>query len=253
MLTIDRRDEIKEYIKSKGDVQLKELEGLYPSVSSMTIRRDLAFLESKGYISRTRGGAKAAGQLSPSLEDIYSMRATSNIESKMKIAKKAIGFLEGGRSTFIDSGTTTMCLAKLIPDEYFSIITSGPNIALELARNSNPSVTLVGGQLNRNNLTISGANSLDFIKGINIDIAFMATSGFSLRSGFTVGNFNECELKRVIIKKARKIILLMDSSKIDKNMPYTFAALKDIDIFVTDVQLPEAVMKAAEKSNVSII
>ena len=251
-MNIDRRDNIREYIRARGEVQFKELEQLYPSVSSMTIRRDLAYLEGKGHIIKTRGGAKAISQVSMSIEDIYSARATANMDAKVKIARKAIHFLETGRSIFIDSGTTTMCLAKLIPDEYLSIITSGPNIALEIAKNANTSVTIIGGQLNRNNLTISGANSLDFIKGINIDIAFLATSGFSLKSGFTVGNFNECELKRAVIKKARKVILLMDGSKLDKNMPYTFAALKDIDIFVTDTPLPDNVIKVAEKGSVEI-
>lgn len=246
----NRREKIKAFVQGKGEIELKELEQLFPEVSSMTLRRDLSFLENKGYVVRTWGGAKSVSHLTGASEDVFSTRATENIEAKMIIARKAVSLLETGRSIFIDSGTTTMCLAKVLPDEYLSIFTTGPNIAMEALKNSNPSVTLIGGQLSRNNLTTSGVNSLGFIKNINIDIAVLAASGFSLKSGFTIGNFDECELKKQVIRKARKVILLMDISKLDKNMPYTFCNLKDIDILVCDNPLPDGIVKAAEKNSV---
>jgi len=252
VLNIARREKLREYIQDKGEVTFKELEDIFSDVSSMTVRRDLAYLESKGYIIRTRGGARSAGSVTGLKEDVYSLRAMKNIEGKMKIAKKALNFVETGRSIYIDSGTTTMCLAKLLPDENFSILTSGPNISMEVIKNKNTSVNLVGGQLSRDNLSTSGISSLNFIKNINIDIAFMATSGFSLKSGFTSGDFNECELKKAIIKKARKVIMLMDTTKIDKNMPFTFAWLRDIDILICDANVPEDLIKAAQKNNVEI-
>jgi len=251
-LNAQRREIINAYIQNKGEVKLKELEKLFPEVSTMTLRRDLNYLESKGQIIRVRGGAKSINLFSNLKEDMYNLRAMENVEAKMKIARKALAFVERGRSYFIDSGTTTMCLAKVLPDEDLSILTSGPNIALEIIKNNNPSVTLVGGQLSRNNLSTSGANSLNFIKDINVDIAFMAASGFSLEYGFTCGDYNECELKKAIIRKARKVILLMDVSKIDKNMPFTFAYLKEIDVLICDKPLPENIVQAAERYGVEV-
>lgn len=247
-----RRERLREYVQEKGEVQFKDLEQLFPDVSSMTIRRDLSYFEDEGVLIRTRKGAKSLSRFSAAREDVYSMRAMENMESKIQIARKAVELIEAGRSIFIDSGTTTMCLAALLKSDNLSILTSGPNIGMEVIKNNNSSVTLIGGQLSRNNLSTSGANSLSFIKNINIDIAFMATSGFSLKSGFTSGDFNECELKRAIIKKAGKSILLMDASKVDKNMPFTFATLKDIDVLVSDTALPESIIKAAEKYGVEV-
>lgn len=248
-----RHNIIKQYINEKGDIRFKELELLLPEISSMTIRRDLAFLENEGEISRTWGGAKAIHRLTQSGEGIFSLRATENIQAKTIIAQKALKFIESGRSAFIDSGTTTLCLSRMIPDQYFSVLTTAPNIALEIIKNLNPVVTLVGGQLSRNNLTLSGANSISFIKDFNIDIAFMAASGFSQKNGFTIGNFDECELKKAVIKKAGQVILLMDGSKIDKNMPYTFANMKDIDILICDIKPNETIKNMAEKHNVRIL
>ncbi|NLX69449.1 MAG: DeoR/GlpR transcriptional regulator [Clostridiales bacterium] len=251
-MKIQRREIINAYIQNKGEVRLKELEKMFPDVSAMTLRRDLSYLEEQGQIIRVRGGAKSINLISSLKEDVYSLRAMENVEAKMKIAKKALEYVETGRSYYIDSGTTMMCLSKMLPDKNLSIMTNGPNIALEILKHSSPSVTLVGGHINRNNLSISGINSLNFIKDINVDIAFMATSGFSLEYGFTCGDYNECELKRAVVRKARKVILLMDVSKIDKNMPFTFATLSDVHILITDKQLPESIEQAARELGIII-
>jgi DeoR family fructose operon transcriptional repressor len=163
-LNIDRRSTIKQYIEEKGEVHLRELEELLPEVSSMTLRRDLIYLEEKGYVIRTRGGAVSVKHVAAAGEDMYNLRAAENMEGKTKIAKKAVEFVETGRSIYIDSGTTMMCLAKELPDENFSILTSGPNIGLEIIKKTKPSVVLTGGVISRNNLSTSGLNWLYLIR-----------------------------------------------------------------------------------------
>ncbi len=248
-----RRESIKRYVDENGDIQFRELEVLFPDVSSMTIRRDLAYLEEKGAIVRTWGGVKAVFRSDPASENLFSLRMTENVHAKKTIAQKALPYVETGRSILIDSGTTTMFLARMLPNQNFSIVTTAPNIAMEIIKNTSPTVTLVGGQLSRNNLTVSGANSINFIKNINIDIAIIAASGYSQKNGFTIGNFDEAELKKAIIKKAGKIIMLMDLSKMDRNMPYTFALLKEVDVLVCDRKPADDVLCLAEKLGVAII
>ena len=92
-----------------------------------------------------------------------------------------------------------------------------------------------------------------FINSVNIETAFMATSGFSLKSGFTSGSFTEHELKRSVIAKAEQVIMLMDSSKLQRNLPFTFATLSDIDVIITEAPLPEDIARAAEQAHVRII
>ncbi|MFW5976724.1 MAG: DeoR/GlpR family DNA-binding transcription regulator [Bacillota bacterium] len=252
-MTNDRREMINQTIQKKGEVKIKELKEMFPDVSGMTLRRDLNYLENEGHIVRIWGGAKSIDHLTESEEEKYSSRETENIEAKLKIANKAIQLIETGRSIFIDSGTTTMCLAEAMPDKDLSIITSGPNIGMEIIKKNNPSVTLIGGQLNRNNISISGPNAVNFIENINIDIAFMGTSGFSLDSGFTSGNFNECQLKSNIINKARKVIMLMYISKIDKNMPFTFASIEEIDIIVSEKDPEKNIINFLKQKDVEIL
>jgi DeoR/GlpR family transcriptional regulator of sugar metabolism len=146
-----------------------------------------------------------------------------------------------------------MCFASILPDISLTVLTSGPNIALEVLKNHNPTVNLIGGLINQDNLCVSGKQSLNFIKDVNIDIAFMSSSGFSAKDGFTCGNYSEAELKKTIIKKANRVIMLMDSNKVDKSLIFTFASIKDIDIIITDSALPESIQSIISKTSTELI
>ena len=248
----DRREGLNQFIQSKGEVRLSELEVRYPEVSSMTLRRDLEQLERQGQIIRIRGGAKSLARLSMLKEAAYTQRQAQNINAKMVIADKAVKLLSSGRSIYIDSGTTCMCLAQRIPDQNLFVLTSAPNIALELIKSPNVKINITGGQLNRETLTLSGFNAVEYVKSLNIDQAFIAASAFSLNSGFSCGDYYEAELKRLIIKKAQHVIILMDVSKLNGSMPYTFARLQNIHTIITDQPLPEDYQKAVRQARVVI-
>lgn len=231
---VERREELNKYIQRKGAASIAELERVVPGVSSMTIRRDLKFLEGRGDIVRTRGGAKSIAHLSSLKEDAYASRAHANLELKMEIAAKAASLLDEGTSIYLDSGTTVMCIAKQLGARQLFVTTSGPNIGLWLLKNHDYIVNIVGGQLSHENLSLSGPVSLDFIAGVNIEVAILAASGFSPGTGFTCGNYYEASLKRAVLKKARSAAVVMDSTKLGVIMPFTFAGEGEPDMLITD-------------------
>lgn len=253
-----RRNLIFDIIEQKGEITIIELCEMFPEVSSMTIRRDLDVLEHENKIVKIKGGAKSINHLSravkmESVEDDYVRREMSNPMAKALIAKKAVPLLEEGRSVFIDAGSTMMSLVAHLGEGRYYIFTSGVNVALSASANKHAKVNIMGGNLNKSNLCISGASAINQIKDINIDIAFVGASGFSHEDGFTNGDFNECELKRAVIKKAKKTIILMDSSKFGKNLPYTFAHPEDIDVLVLDKSPDETLKEIAKQANMQII
>ena len=107
--------------------------------------------------------------------------------------------------------------------------------------------------INRDNISISGNQALKFLDDINIDVAFICPSGLSMKDGFTSGNYPECELKRLIVEKARRVIVLMDKSKLDRCLPYTFCQIDRVHTIITDDYLPDDITKAAEAAGVEII
>lgn len=251
-MSFNRREKILELLREQDTIMLKELEQLFPEVSSMTLRRDLDFFEKIGEAIRIRGGARHIKSLGTQ-EDLYALRAVKNPAAKERIARMAVGYVETGRSIFMDSGSTGMSFARALPDLNLSILTGAPNVAMEVSKRYKPSVTLIGGPINRNTLSASGSQSLAFISNLNFDMAFLVASAFSADHGFTCGNSDECELKKAIAAKANRTIMMVDSSKFGKSMPYTFATLADIDVLITDAEPDEQVKALAEQSGTTVI
>ena len=219
----------------------------------MTLRRDLEYFENAGEAVRIKGGIRYIKSLpGAGREDLYEQRLSQNQESKNHIARIASDYISAGRSIFLDSGTTLMTLAKNLPDIHLSILTSAPNIALEISKRYAPSVNLIGGLVNRETLSVSGMQSIDFVEHLNFDLAVMAPSAFTVDAGFTCGNYSECELKKRIVKKAKKTIMLADSSKFGHIMPFTFAMLEAVDILITEKEPPAELLQAAQAQNVEI-
>lgn len=252
-MSSERRIKIGELLKQKPFVSLTELSTMFPDVSSMTLRRDIEYFEKQGEAIKVRGGARSMEFITNSMEDDFDLRLKENIAAKEKVAKRAIELIETGRSLFLDSGTTVQRLAEMLPDERLTITTTGLNIASALIVKSHPIVNIVGGMINRESFSVSGNQALDFIRGINIDMAFIVPSGMSEESGLTSGNYIECELKKLVVEKARKVVVLMDGSKFNKSLPYTFCRIDDVDAIITDCLMPDNISAAAKASGVEIM
>lgn len=245
---IERREAIRKFIDAKGEVSIGELASHFPSWSEMTLRRDLAALEQENRIILTRGGARSIPSRYGLHEDIYSERENRNDSAKQLIAAKAVELVEPNTGIFIDSGTTAMALARMLPDCHLAVITAAPNIALEIAmRKVKPSVIMLGGTLSRDEIAVSDPEALKHLQNLNIDTAFMAASGFDERGGFTVGNQLGALLKRAVVKQARKVVMMLDSSKAGTLLPFTFARPENIDVLIGDGNLPESLKKQCPK------
>ncbi len=244
---------VREILISKPFTSLKELEEKFPDVSSMTLRRDIEFFERQGDVIKVRGGARSMKFITTSMEESFSTRSNENTFSKQKIAQAASQFIETGRSIFFDSGSTMMQMSSMMPKTRLTVNTTDPNLALELVKQDNIMVNLVGGLLSRDNLSLSGMQSVEYINKVNIDVAFISPSGFSLKNGFTSGNYNESELKNAIVKKSGCVVMLIHSSKIGKSLPYTFCQLHEVQKIVTDEPLDDQILDACKKSGIEVI
>lgn len=253
MPTDNRLQTVKEFIQTRGEVSTGELQRFYSDYSAMTLWRDLKLLEEQGCIRRIHGGAISMLAATPQVEGIYSKRAREHIHEKNAIARAALPFISTGHAVYFDAGSTTMNVANLMGQERFTVITSGANIAIELSQRHTCDVLLTGGQISENTLSCSGESAEAFIRSINIDLALMSSSGFSLASGFTIGSHSESMLKRCVIERASRVLLLMDSSKFNRSLPFTFASLQDVDVLITDSALPADIAAAANDAGVEIV
>lgn len=253
IMTEERREKIRILLSEKPFVSLHELQEMFPEVSHMTLRRDIDFFEKSGAAIKVRGGARSVKFIGETVEDAFTDRMKSHVEEKTGIAKEAAAYIEPGRSIFIDSGSTAEKLAGFLPEERLTFTTTSPSIALELCRAGHHAVNIVGGRVDPDNRSVSGMYAMKFILEMNIDIAFLSPSGMSLSGSFTCGNYSEGELKSTVAKKARHVIMLMDRSKIDKMLPFTFCEMKDVDVLICDGELPSEARAAAEAAGTLLI
>jgi len=231
----ERREAIRKYIEERGEVSISELAARFKQWSEMTLRRDLARLEQENALILTRGGARRMPYHYGLLEDIYSERERRNYDAKQRIAARAAKLIEPGKGIFIDAGTTAMALAREVPDCHLAVITSAPNIALEIMmRKEKPSVILLGGTLSRKELSVSDPELPEQLKKLNIETAFMVASAYDETYGFSVGNQLGALLKRAVIQRAKKVVMMLDGSKAGGLLPFTFANPEDVDVLVTD-------------------
>lgn len=232
-----RREKLRKFLEQNEVATLRQMEELFPDVSLMTIHRDLSFLQEQGLVEKIRGGAryKKGGDSEP----VFAARAIVNRTAKQVLAEKALPLLEGCSSVFLDAGTTILSFAKCIPDLPVNIVTTGPNIALELCNRKSMAITLSGGLLHKSNLMLTGSPAEETLSRLNIDIAFLVPSGYSLTAEFSCGRESEARIKALAAHKARTKVMLMDASKLDKVFPHTFARLGELDYIITE-QEPEA-------------
>lgn len=252
-MNFDRREKIRDLLRNKPFVSLRELEELFPDVSSMTLRRDIDYFEEQSEAIKVRGGARSMKFITTCMEGKFSLRMNENTQAKQKIAALALKMIETERSVFLDSGTTVFQLAAMMPDERLIITTTGPNIALELTKKKFPIVNIIGGMLNRDSISISGNMATKYLSEINIDVAFIVPSGISADNGFMCGNYTECEFKRLVIEKARRTVILADNSKFGKMLPYTFADFGMVDTIITEKAVPSDISDMARCKGARII
>ncbi|MCR5353126.1 MAG: DeoR/GlpR family DNA-binding transcription regulator [Clostridiales bacterium] len=249
-MNLIRQDKIKEYLESKSVATVKELHGLFPDVSLMTIHRDLSALEEQGVLTKHHGMVKYLRYK----DDVdFQVRMEENTPGKMSMVKKAVTLLQPYTSVFFDAGTSNLLLAKNLPDMNLNVVTTSPGIALELCRLHNPTVTVCCGTMNRRNMAVSGQNTIEMLEKINIDVAFIGVSGYAENTGFTCGTEADMLIKKLVINKARVKVMMCGAEKLQRLMPYTFATVSDADFIITDDAMPKEFTAAAKEAGVKVL
>lgn len=206
-----RREQITLLLQEQGYCSIQELAQRF-GVSDMTIRRDVALMQSEGKARAFHGGV---GSIAPA--DIsgidYSRRDASMIEAKRLIAEHAVRELSPHSVIAIDAGTTGAQLASAIPHDYsLTVISHSLPVISALAGRESTEVICLGGVLHPESLSFDGPNTLHAISNLSIGTLYLTASGLSERGVFC-GNSFDAITKRALIDVSEKVVLLADSSK----------------------------------------
>lgn len=249
----ERIDKIAGLIDKRGKLSLKQLGDYFPKVSQMTLRRYLFQLEEEGRVIRVRGGAMSVRDVQKTSGEPYTKKTTIHTDEKIEIAQKAAGLIDETSSIFLDAGTTALYLAKEMPDVACNVFTNGLAVATELSKKKNVLVNLLGGPLLKDNLSTASSLSSMYFTDTNFELAIISAAAFTPESGFSCGSQMEADLFKIVRKKAKFTYMMLDSSKIGKIKPYTFARPEDINVLITDEAFPEALKEQFKAMNIVVL
>jgi len=201
-------------------------------VSAMTIRRDLAYLEEEDKIIRTLGGAILNKPLVH--ETPYLTKEGKYSREKKAIARKALTLVQENSTLMLDSGTTTLEIARLLKDKRnLTVVTNDIKIAAELM-DSEVKVIVAGGELQNGVGAIFGPMAEQFLKNIHVDLLFLGAHAVHLDSGVTAPTFEKASIKQLMMEAAETTWLVADSSKFDQKSFTRVCDLSRIDGWITD-------------------
>ncbi|HBA56394.1 MAG TPA: DeoR family transcriptional regulator [Alteromonas sp.] len=207
------------------------------NASEATIRRDLNKLASIKKIRKIRGGAQvlesktvANFKLSGSA---FLVDKERNANTKRMIAKAAVEMCDDGESIIINGGSSTFMMAEFLVERRMSILTNSFVLAQELLENSQNQVTLPGGEVYRKQSIILSSFENDTTQNYHGSKMFMGSPGIS-----EVGVMETDPLlilaEQKLRKRADKLIVLADSTKIGIKGSLLFCALSEVDTVITD-------------------
>lgn len=248
--TIDRRFKIIELINSNGQVTVSELSRKF-NVSEVTIRNDLAHLENKGLLIKSRGGAlKVQGV---GIDQQLTEKAKINFKEKQAIGKKAAELVRENDTIILDSGTTTLEIAKnLNKINNLTVVTNALNIASYLA-NNNIKVLILGGILRSTSLSLIGPIAEKSIKSFYYDKCFIGVDGIDSNSGIFTPIAEEAYLNSLMIENSKEVIIVTDSSKFKRKSFGFIAPITKINIIITDYKIPEDELKNLQRLGIKVM
>lgn len=267
MFAEERQQQIAGLVAASGRASVTDLAERF-RITTETVRRDLAALESAGTVRRVHGGAVSADRFSTTEESILE-RTIQRQEQKIRIAEAALAFLPQGPSSSIvlDAGSTTEVLADILvrrsagtapskgaeKDQELVVITHAVPIAAKLASTPGIALQILGGRVRGLTKAAVGQATVDAAHKLRPDIAFVGTNGIHASFGLSTPDPEEAAVKAAFVHSARRIVVLADSSKLDAETLVQFASLKDLDTVITDRKPSRELAAALADAGVEVV
>lgn len=233
-----RLDQLQAALAAGGFLRLKDAARLL-GVSEMTVRRDIAACD--GCVTYLGGYIMAAGEAPGSMGYILDRERDSHTPLKRAACDAAATLLRPGETIFLDCGTTIPHLASRIPpDSGITVVCYAMNVAEIVCKKPGVRVVMLGGLYHSSSASFSSPESLETLRGIGINTAFVSAGGIHGAFGVSCSNFHEVAIKQTAIGNAVSKVLVVDSSKFDVVKPVFFAGLDRFDTVCCDDELNAA-------------
>jgi DeoR family fructose operon transcriptional repressor len=182
-------------------------------------------------------------------------RDSTRSEQKANIAKAAVALLpQAGGAVLLDAGTTTARLASLMPiDRELFVVTNSLGIAARLGGQAGVELRLLGGRVRGVTQACVGDETVRALDELRLDVAFLGTNAVSAPHGMTTPDPDEAAVKRAMVRSARQVVVLADSSKIGQEQLVRFASVDQVDTLVTDAEAEPTELEALRRRGLEVV
>jgi DeoR family transcriptional regulator of aga operon len=253
LLTEERRRKILEVLEKEGRVTVSELAKQF-AASSVTMRADLDKLAESGALIRSHGGA--VRRLDPVQDYSVAFKETIHHAEKVRIGQAAAALLRPNQTVILDSGTTTLQVARHIKQHKLkglTVVTNALNIAHELADAPHLSLIMIGGIMRQLSDSFVGPQAERMLSALHADHLFLAVDGLDLEIGPTTPDILEAQLNNIMISVSNEVTIVADSSKIGRRSLSTIGSLSSIHRLITDERIAPDVAKSIQELGLKLI
>ncbi|MCR5710791.1 MAG: DeoR/GlpR family DNA-binding transcription regulator [Bacteroidales bacterium] len=248
----ERRSKILNMLHTEGRVQVDQLVETF-GVSEVSIRKDLAVLEERKLLVRIKGGAIIIHQGGDFDDLSISRKQQLHTREKQLIGAFAASMVQDGDRIIIDSGTTTMEIAKNLDRlNRLTVITNALDIAITLNNYNRFDVIVLGGTMRAVSHSTVGMISESALKNIFCDKLFLGVDSISIKDGISTPSLEEASLNQAMIGAAKEVIAVFDSSKFGRRTFAHIASLDRITSIVTDSNIAPEFREYLEKSHITL-
>src|SRR5438445_6994526 len=251
MLSEQRRQSILSEVQRSGQVRTKDLSDGF-GVSEVTVRSDLEILDRKGLLTKTRGGAVT--RTTDSTTAAFARRMQTNLDAKKRIARAAVELFEDNQSVIFDGGSTLMQVAMLLPPlSNVVVAATAMNIVQHLMHRPGLDVHMIGGRVYPETVSTLITDADSALGGLVAHQVFVGAH--AIDSSLDVVDVNEdvARTKRNLVRMARRVVLLADSSKWGVSGTSKAFSLAGVDVVITDDGLPGPIRSQLDKTRAKVM
>lgn len=229
MLKEERHQLILDTLRKDAKVVLSELSRQL-KVSEDTVRRDIKELSNMKLLREVRGGAVPHAPGPVELKE----RINYATGKKQVIAQKAVKLIKQGQVIILDSGTSALAVANALPKDYgITVFTNSFPIANVLEDRKDVDVYFSGGRLQRESFITAGHDTISFFENVRADICFLGICSIHLQLGVTGHYYEECAVKKAMIKSSGQVIALSTPEKLNTAEAFHICSINALTGMVT--------------------
>ena len=247
-----RFNEIRRYVREHEICTFEEL-CTYCDVSLSTIKRDVQYLADAGLLLRIRGGAKMLQSDLQEPQHTSSVQALPYTPQFDRIAKRACRMVSDNDIIFLGSGVTVAHMVKHLRGHRNLTVVTNSIYVMQEAFQYDINVMMIGGMLNRSTMSYIGIQSINQLKDLNANIAFLSCNGIAISHGITNSSEVEGDVKKVAIQISERSVLLADKEKFNKISLYTVTQMSDFSTLITDQPLDKAFLEEVKTAHTDLV